>query len=84
MDYLKGAVIAACVNGLNVAAWFALGPWIPSAVTAFVALALTGVYGMDDRWRLVFGYWIVQVLVFTLWLLGLMGSGGTFLSLTGA
>lgn len=81
MEYARGAGLAALVNALNMVAWFFFGPWVPSAVMAFLALAITALYGFDERWRLVFGYWLVQVLVFMVWLFGLAGAGSAFLTL---
>lgn len=83
MDYLKGAILAAVVNVLNMAAWFVFGPLIPSAIMAFVTLLITGIYGSDNKWGFVLGYWVVQLFVIALWLFGIVGAAN-LLRLIGA
>jgi hypothetical protein len=70
-QYLLGAVAAILVNLLTVLGWMTIGPFFPAAANALVALAVAGIWGLEDKWAFPMGYWTVQLLVIVFWLTGM-------------
>lgn len=62
-DFLKGAAAAVVVNILTVLGWgFGFGLWLPAVFNAGVAIGVLGYYGLEEKWGVPIGYWLVQLL----------------------
>lgn len=72
LELMKGALLALVVNILTIIGWLFLGPWVTSVANVLLALILTGIYGLEDKWGFVLSYWFVQLTVFALWIMGFL------------
>ncbi len=72
MEFLKGLTVAVLINVATIVGWWLVGPWLPAAFAAGTALVVTGVYGLNDRWPFVGGYWAGQLVFVILWLAGMI------------
>jgi len=79
VEFLKGAVLSVVVNVLTVLGWYSLGPWPTSIANVLLALLIIGIFGLEDKWAFPIGYWTVEVLSITLWMMGV----GALLQLVG-
>lgn len=70
-EFLKGALLSLAVNVLTVLGWAYIGPWPPSLANVLLALLLTGIYGLEDKWAFPTGYWAVELLAIVAWIVGL-------------
>lgn len=72
-EFMKGAGLSFGVNLLTVVGWVYVGIWPPSVGNVLLALLLTGIYGLEDRWAFPIGYWIVELLAIIAWMMGVGG-----------
>lgn len=74
-EYGKGLALGLLINGLTVLGWFYIGPLIPAAANALLALIILGLYGLEEKWAFPFGYWTVELLFV---IASIVGMGGIF------